>query len=73
MSRNSVVAGALAATALAGFLLPLLITKGPLRPTLVVDNDGPLPRQAGMRGPFVNRRVQCRTVQRLRRAMGVAK
>jgi hypothetical protein len=55
MSRNSVVAGALAATALAGFLLPLLITKGPLRPTLVVDNDGPLPRQAGMRGPFVNR------------------
>ena len=51
---NGAIGAALAACALAGALMPLVMTKGPLRPTGVVDTDGPLPRQAVMRGPYVN-------------------
>jgi hypothetical protein len=58
MSRrpsNALVATALAAAVACGALLPLMIVKGPLQPELVQTGaDGPLPRQAALRGAYTN-------------------
>jgi hypothetical protein len=55
MSRRNLTLGvALAGLGLLGALLPLAITRGPVRPPLI-NADGPLPRQAGLRGPYLNR------------------
>ena len=55
MSRRNLALGvALAGLGLLGALLPLAITRGPVRPPLI-NADGPLPRQAGLRGQFLNR------------------
>ena len=68
MSRRNLALGvALAGLGLMGALLPLAITRGPVRPPLI-NADGPLPRTAGLRGPYLNRWAclqqrmeQCRT------------
>jgi hypothetical protein len=52
--RNMALGAALAGLGLLGALLPLAMTRGPMRPTLI-NADGPLPRQAGLRGPYLNR------------------
>lgn len=66
--RNLALGAALAGVGLLGALLPLALVGGPsgIRPKSI-DATGPLPRQAGLRGPYLNTCV-ARSLLRCRRA-----